>query len=321
MAQVSGMGGVGKSLLAEEYALRFGAAYPGGVFWLRAMGHDAARPAVGREHQDAVRSEQFHDLAVALGIDVAGLSPPEVEAALPAAFEKGGQSFLWVVDDLASGLDGELADLAAVRPRDEHRRHAAPQGPVASRGGPRLPAPGLAARRRPHPGAALGAMFARVGQLDEEAARRRTALALKQADAASLAEHAGDDARVVHTLIARAVRFHDPDTRRSDADSGYNGPFRRRLTEPVGGLRLPSAQPRGGRGPDGRARGGGKPVLSGAAGGRSGAPYGARRTRGTRSRNRWGARRGVRDTMVCRLSAVRGTAPGRTRRVDAVRTT
>jgi hypothetical protein len=38
VAQVRGLGGVGKSLLAEEYALRFGAAYPGGVFWLRGFG-------------------------------------------------------------------------------------------------------------------------------------------------------------------------------------------------------------------------------------------------------------------------------------------
>jgi Tetratricopeptide repeat/TIR domain len=40
IGQVQGLGGVGKSLLAEEYALHFGAAYPGGVFWLRAYGND-----------------------------------------------------------------------------------------------------------------------------------------------------------------------------------------------------------------------------------------------------------------------------------------
>jgi TIR domain len=38
VALVRGLGGIGKTLLAEEYALRFGAAYPGGVFWLRAYG-------------------------------------------------------------------------------------------------------------------------------------------------------------------------------------------------------------------------------------------------------------------------------------------
>ena len=42
-AQVRGLGGIGKSLLAEEYALRFGAAYPGGIFWLRAYGNDDAK--------------------------------------------------------------------------------------------------------------------------------------------------------------------------------------------------------------------------------------------------------------------------------------
>ncbi len=36
VAQVRGLGGIGKTLLAEQYALRFAVAYPGGVFWLRA---------------------------------------------------------------------------------------------------------------------------------------------------------------------------------------------------------------------------------------------------------------------------------------------
>jgi len=40
VAQVHGMGGVGKSLLTEEYALRFAAAFPGGVFWLSAFGNE-----------------------------------------------------------------------------------------------------------------------------------------------------------------------------------------------------------------------------------------------------------------------------------------
>ena len=40
VAQIRGLGGAGKSLLAEEYALRFSAAYPGGVFWLSAFGGD-----------------------------------------------------------------------------------------------------------------------------------------------------------------------------------------------------------------------------------------------------------------------------------------
>ncbi|MDQ6700619.1 MAG: toll/interleukin-1 receptor domain-containing protein [Acidobacteriota bacterium] len=39
-AQVRGLGGNGKSLLAREYSIRFGPAYPGGVFWLNAYGND-----------------------------------------------------------------------------------------------------------------------------------------------------------------------------------------------------------------------------------------------------------------------------------------
>ena len=42
-AQVRGMGGNGKSLLAREYAIRFGEAYSGGVFWMNAYGHDDPR--------------------------------------------------------------------------------------------------------------------------------------------------------------------------------------------------------------------------------------------------------------------------------------
>jgi hypothetical protein len=34
VVQVRGLGGIGKSLLTDEYALRFAAAYLGGVFWL-----------------------------------------------------------------------------------------------------------------------------------------------------------------------------------------------------------------------------------------------------------------------------------------------
>src|SRR5947207_2450058 len=47
IARVSGLGGMGKSLLAEEYALHFGSAYPGGVFWLRAHGNDDAQTPLG----------------------------------------------------------------------------------------------------------------------------------------------------------------------------------------------------------------------------------------------------------------------------------
>ena len=68
VVQLRGLGGVGKSLLAIEYAKRFGASYPGGVHWLRAYGFDPHKPmeADARERE---RRTQIENLA--LGYDVA----------------------------------------------------------------------------------------------------------------------------------------------------------------------------------------------------------------------------------------------------------
>jgi hypothetical protein len=111
MARVSGLGGVGKSLLAEEYALRFGAAYPGGIFWLRAYGNDDAKAAsgagMGPEEREAERQRQVHDFAGRLDLHVHGKTPAEVEGALAREFERRGKVCLWVVDDVPGGLDGQ----------------------------------------------------------------------------------------------------------------------------------------------------------------------------------------------------------------------
>ncbi|MBD0844509.1 toll/interleukin-1 receptor domain-containing protein [Streptomyces sp. TRM68416] len=40
--QIRGMAGIGKTALAQEYALRFEAAYPGGVYWVNGEAYDAA---------------------------------------------------------------------------------------------------------------------------------------------------------------------------------------------------------------------------------------------------------------------------------------
>jgi hypothetical protein len=109
-ARLSGLGGVGKSLLAEEYALRFGAAYPGGIFWLRAYGNDDAKAdsgaSMGPEEREAERERQVQDFAVRLGLDVGGKTAAEVEAWLARKIERRGKVCLWVVDDLPGGLDG-----------------------------------------------------------------------------------------------------------------------------------------------------------------------------------------------------------------------
>src|SRR5262249_6189455 len=105
---VSGLGGVGKSLMAEEYALRFAAAYPGGVFWLRALGNDDTREALAAVEHEAVRQEQFRVVAVALGLPgLEQLKPEELEAALARKLRDTGP-FLWVVDDLPSGLGADV---------------------------------------------------------------------------------------------------------------------------------------------------------------------------------------------------------------------
>ena len=72
IGQVQGLGGVGKSLLAEEYALHFGAAYPGGVFWVRAYGNDDPRPRWGRSKAETLRADQMRQMAECLGIDTQG---------------------------------------------------------------------------------------------------------------------------------------------------------------------------------------------------------------------------------------------------------
>jgi len=105
VAQITGLGGVGKSLLAEEYALRFGAAYPAGIFWLSALGSDMAGEADVRR-LEASRSDQLSVIGAQLNVP-AGNSAVELEAGLRDYFDKQGQRGLWVVDDVPGGLPAE----------------------------------------------------------------------------------------------------------------------------------------------------------------------------------------------------------------------
>ncbi|MBF0394880.1 MAG: tetratricopeptide repeat protein, partial [Alphaproteobacteria bacterium] len=90
LVQVRGLAGIGKSLLAEEYALRFGPAHPGGVFWLNAAagGRDPQVTAIAKG-LGAIRDET--DMAVVEGRLRRHLAdqPP----------------YLWVVDDLPPGAE------------------------------------------------------------------------------------------------------------------------------------------------------------------------------------------------------------------------
>jgi hypothetical protein len=103
VAQLRGLGGIGKTLLAEEYALRFGAAYPGGIYWLRAYGsHETDRPTTFEE-LIADHARQVRAIAARLGLPVADRSPDDVLGALGVALAERGPC-LWVVDDLPDGL-------------------------------------------------------------------------------------------------------------------------------------------------------------------------------------------------------------------------
>ena len=115
LAVVTGVGGIGKSQLVAEYALRFAGAHPGGVFWLRALGHDdtAGGPA-GPADRVAERDRQLLAFAAELGLDASDLAPRRLAGALGRELDSRGKSFLWIVEDLpgdvtASELDGWLA--------------------------------------------------------------------------------------------------------------------------------------------------------------------------------------------------------------------
>lgn len=101
LVQLVGLGGSGKSLLAEEYALRFGAAYPGGVVWLDALGPEPQAPAAlatARERQLRALAEQL------LARTLSDCSPAEVEGLLRQHVERQGRPLLWVVDDVPPGM-------------------------------------------------------------------------------------------------------------------------------------------------------------------------------------------------------------------------
>jgi hypothetical protein len=91
---VSGFAGIGKTLLAREYALRFAAAYPGGVFWL------SAEP-------DADRAGRLRELArvvldTGTGASVDQLSVEDLADVLRQALSHS-DPFLWIVDGLPPG--------------------------------------------------------------------------------------------------------------------------------------------------------------------------------------------------------------------------
>jgi len=106
LVQVVGLGGMGKSLLVEEYGLRFGSQYPGGIFWLNARGDV---------------DDQIKTFAIKLGLPIEDLKPAEVHSVFLGKLRKSELPILWIVDDLPDSIYEEefqrwlLPDIAFAR--------------------------------------------------------------------------------------------------------------------------------------------------------------------------------------------------------------
>ncbi|MGV9427945.1 TIR domain-containing protein [Streptomyces sp. NPDC003656] len=101
-AQICGMPGIGKSLLAQEYALHFGPAFPGGVFWYDLH----TRQNTESEHPLTRYAAQVATAAVALGIEPDG-PLPRLLSRLAVTLGERGAPCLWVVDGVPDGLAEE----------------------------------------------------------------------------------------------------------------------------------------------------------------------------------------------------------------------
>jgi tetratricopeptide (TPR) repeat protein len=108
MIVVSGAAGQGKSFLAREYAFRFGAAYPGGIFRLTARD---AQPAasLGELSENPALKPQLLALLRQLCPD----SPLDdatnlvtVRETIEVTLTASGKPFLWIIDDIPDGING-----------------------------------------------------------------------------------------------------------------------------------------------------------------------------------------------------------------------
>ncbi len=106
LVRLTGIAGSGKSLTAEFYGMRFGAAYPGGVFWLRASGNDTKRSLAAE--RTAFRDSQLIDFAHAHGMQTAELDGTHIRQALGERL-RAGPPYLWIVDDLPPALSWQEA--------------------------------------------------------------------------------------------------------------------------------------------------------------------------------------------------------------------
>ncbi|MFI6409318.1 tetratricopeptide repeat protein [Streptomyces sp. NPDC050548] len=116
-AVVMGLGGVGKTLLVEQYARRFAAFYPGGIYWFTsAASHTPDAPAPDAGQAD-VLAQHYQQVAAALALDSAALDPVQVREAARQHIETINEPCLWIVDDVPGELSpGVVRELAAPHP-------------------------------------------------------------------------------------------------------------------------------------------------------------------------------------------------------------
>ncbi|WP_233580868.1 toll/interleukin-1 receptor domain-containing protein [Streptomyces triticirhizae] len=117
IAQLRGMPGIGKSLLAQEYALHFSSSFPGGVFWFdvhqpQASGAGAAgADASGAEEVVRAYAEQLATALSALGVVPTDTSPAGLLSHFAVALGERNAPCLWVVDGGPDGLSPERLHL------------------------------------------------------------------------------------------------------------------------------------------------------------------------------------------------------------------
>ncbi|MGP3989095.1 TIR domain-containing protein [Streptomyces sp. 3N207] len=107
-AQLRGMPGIGKSLVAQEYALRFRSAFPGGIFWFDLH---SAQSSSGSAVMNCF-AEQVATVMDALALERptdAGLA--QLLSRLAIHFGERGLPCLWVIDGLPDGLTDEQLHL------------------------------------------------------------------------------------------------------------------------------------------------------------------------------------------------------------------
>jgi hypothetical protein len=95
---VGGLPGVGKTTFVAAYAWRFGAAFPGGVFWTRLTGDSLG----ARRRYD----EQLAETAWLLGLPTS-TRPSRLRGMLAEWLGERGRT-LWIVDDVPTGVDPDI---------------------------------------------------------------------------------------------------------------------------------------------------------------------------------------------------------------------